>query len=423
MIVAVVSLALLAGCDVLPLSLSKGQDDTQPAIAAPKVAPERSSSGYQIIYGFKPSPDGSGPAMTLLAFNGMLYGTTVAGGTHGYGTVFVVSPTGKERVLHSFQGSPDDGSEPYAGLVEIDGKLYGTTKYGGIGGEGTFSGTVFEMTTSGNERVLHNFTGAPDGSEPLAALTVANGALLGTTSEGGSYTCEPSSGDGNGCGTVFKVTLSAKETILHRFQGVARDGSAPVAPLLAVGNEFYGTTSFGGTDNIGTIYEISAAGKEHIIHSFTGLPDSGSNTPDGKVPLDGLIIRQGILYGTTVGGGAGCFGYGCGTLFKVRTGEERVIYYYNSGEDYGWYPSTSVLAVNGSLYGTAERPDDGTVFEIRPSGKRPHLLHTFTGGADGSDPNGLTLLNGELYGTTSRAGNCDYHNDSGCGTVFRIAPR
>lgn len=397
---------------------------SQPPIEAQQAAQERSSSGYQVIYSFKGPSDGSGPVMTLLAFNGMLYGTTVTGGTHGDGTVFVVSPSGKERVLYSFKGPPNDGIAPYAGLVEVNGKLYGTTEYGGTAGASVNSGTVFELTTSGKERVLLNFTGAPDGALPAATLTVANGDLYGTTTAGGLYTCSPSSSDGNiGCGTVFKVTLSGKETILHRFGGAASDGAAPVAPLLPVGNEFYGTTSFGGTDNIGTVYEISATGKERVIHNFTGVSKGASNRPDGKVPLDGLIIREGMLYGTTGGGGAGCFGYGCGTLFKVsRAGEERVINDYDSGEDYGWYPSSSVLLINDSFYSTAGDPSDGTIYEISPSGKHPRLLHRFAGGADGSDPNGLTLLNGKLYGTTSRAGNCDYHSDRGCGTVFRLAP-
>ena len=362
--------------------------------------------------------------MTLLAFNGMLYGTTLGGGDYGLGTVFVVSTSGRERILYSFKGSPNDGSTPYAGLVALDGKLYGTTKYGGTGGEGTYSGTVYEVTTSGNERVLHDFTGMPDGAEPLAALTVANHELYGTTLGGGSYSCMPSSSDFDGCGTVFKVTLSGKETILHRFRGATTDGATPVAPLLAVGNEFYATTSYGGTNNIGTIYEISRTGNERVIHSFIGGSASGSDT-DGEFPLAGLIVQDGILYGTTAGGGgSGCFETGCGTLFEVRrTGKERVIYDYDSQKDYGWSPNTSVVAMNGNLYGTAFNPSGGTIYSISRGGRHPRLLHHFTGGADGSNPNGLTLLNGDLYGTTSLAGNCDYHNDSGCGTIFRIAPR
>ena len=123
---------------------------------------------------------------------GNLYGTTVGGGSHGYGTVFKVDPTGKETVLHSFTGT-SDGGNPYASLIrDANGNLYGTTVAGGSHGYGT----VFKVSKTGKEVVLHSFNGA-DGKYPYASLVAdKNGKFYGTTSKGGA------SDDG----VVFKLT-------------------------------------------------------------------------------------------------------------------------------------------------------------------------------------------------------------------------
>ncbi len=124
----------------------------------------------------------------------MLYGTTSQGGTYyegsgGDGTVFRVSTTGNdERVLYTFRGG--DGETPFAGVVAVKGKLYGTTGFGAT------KGMVYEMNLEGERaRVLHPFTGAPDGSGPNG-LTFLDGALYGTTTDGGT----------NGAGTVFRIS-------------------------------------------------------------------------------------------------------------------------------------------------------------------------------------------------------------------------
>ncbi len=121
------------------------------------------------------------------------------GGASGYGTVFEVTPDGTETVLHSFTGGTD-GSYPAAGLLrDAKGNLYGTTTGGGSDGYGT----VFRVTMTGTETVLHSFTGS-DGYYPIAGLVKdANGNLYGTTEFGGSH----------GSGTVFKVTRTGTETL------------------------------------------------------------------------------------------------------------------------------------------------------------------------------------------------------------------
>jgi uncharacterized repeat protein (TIGR03803 family) len=136
----------------------------------------------------------------------------------------------------------------------------------------------------------------------MSNLIDVDGTLYGTTEGGGSC-----GGKIDGCGTVFKVTRSGKESVLHFF-GSGSDGDYPFAPLVDVDGALYGTTGGGGGDNSnpeGTIFRITAAGKENVLHSFTGS--------DGAVPQAGLTDVNGTLYGTTDGGGAS----GNGTVFSL----------------------------------------------------------------------------------------------------------
>jgi uncharacterized repeat protein (TIGR03803 family) len=157
-------------------------------------------------------PDGADPLFVDLIFDraGNLYGTTSGGGTSGNGTVFKVDRTGALTTLYSFNAAPD-GALPSGALVfDAEGNLYGTTKSGSnavINGESGVGGTVFKLDKAGNETVLHNFTGSPDGLEPQAGLIFdGRDKLYGTTVEGGTGTsCK--FGAPFGCGTVFELTL------------------------------------------------------------------------------------------------------------------------------------------------------------------------------------------------------------------------
>ncbi|MGC9993507.1 MAG: choice-of-anchor tandem repeat GloVer-containing protein [Candidatus Cybelea sp.] len=150
-------------------------------------------------------------------------------GCSGSGTPLSPSPSGVtaeharpnvlERVLWAFKGSPNDGAHPEASVVNVNGKLYGTTSDGGNGNVGT----VFSITTSGKEIVLHSFGGAGDGANPLAGLLNVDGTLYGTTSGGGADLD----------GTVFAITASGTETVLYSFKADSADGAHPQAGLLA----------------------------------------------------------------------------------------------------------------------------------------------------------------------------------------------
>ena len=216
----------------------------------------------------------------------------------GCGTVFSMTTSGTEKVLHSF-GNGDDGEHPWAGLVHFGTgtTLYGTTFFGGIerscqhGEDGTGCGTVFSITTSGIEKVLHSFGNGHDGKYPQARLLPVHGALYGTTAYGGSYASD---------GTVFVITTDGVEKILYRFatQGGSSDAAVPDAGLIDVKGTLYGTTYFGGGCDEGTVYSVTTAGVEKVLHGFC----NGVN--DGSTPWASLVNVRGLLYGTTwLGGG------------------------------------------------------------------------------------------------------------------------
>ncbi|MGA7356947.1 MAG: choice-of-anchor tandem repeat GloVer-containing protein, partial [Candidatus Cybelea sp.] len=319
------------------------------------------------------------------------------------------------NLLYSFKGGINDGRDPHAGpLINVMGTLYGTTVYGGGPcHDRCFGGTVFAITTSGGETVLHSFeVGSGDGKNPRAGLIDVTGTLYGTTVHGGSASCY--------CGAVFKVTLSGAETVLHSFAG-GPDGFGPDAGLLDVNGTLYGTTINGGTVNDGTVFAITTTGTETVLHSFAG-------NPDGAHPYAGLINVNGTLYGTTTSGGACGSRGGCGTVFTIApSGAETVLYSFKGGSADGKYPTQAdLLDVNGTLYGTTKHGganDRGTVFSLTTSGEET-VVHSFGGSRDGVFPyGGLIDVNGTLYGTTSNGGSVScgvrYGDIHGCGTVFK----
>jgi len=280
----------------------------------------------RVLYRFAgPPADGASPAANVvIGSGGVLYGTTEFGGTYDNGTVFSLKPPGTaggawtETVLYNFAGYPRDGGLPTAGLViGSGGVLYGATEYGG-----TYNyGTVFSLTPpaspggSWTETVVHDFSASSDGAYPEAAVVIGSGGVLyGTTVGQGDF----------GFGTVFAVTPPASpggdwsETVLHSFGG-ARDGASPNAAVtIGSGGVLYGTTDAGGID-YGTVFSLtppaSAGGPwaESVLYAFTG-------GDDGAYPYGGLTIsRDGVLYGTTYGGGTGSCSGGCGTVFAITS--------------------------------------------------------------------------------------------------------
>lgn len=283
------------------------------------------------------------------------------------GTVFKSTLKGRITVLHSFQNSPGDGATPLSSLVNVNGTLYGTTFAGGTSGKGT----VFSITPSGSYKVIYNFAGGNDGASPSAGLAELNGTLYGTTLAGGQPNgcIRPL-----GCGTVFSITAAGKESVLHRFLGGSNDGARPVAPLVSVNGMLYGTTAAGGSgcptsvaSGCGTVFRITRAGRESVLYKFSG-------SPDGATPKASLLYVRGAMYGTTYNGGTGCqvstanLIPGCGTVFRItRSGAETILHRFADVPD-GAHPHSGLIDVNGTLYGTTVSGggDDfsGTIYSI-----------------------------------------------------------
>jgi uncharacterized repeat protein (TIGR03803 family) len=264
-----------------------------------------------VLYSFTGKKDGASPVAGLVVDKaGNLYGTTTAGGASGNGTVFeLAAPTvagGKwtGKVLYSF-GTGTDGADPVAGVTfGASGKLYGTTSAGG-----TYSyGTVFQLTPatpSWKETILHDFQLQADGGVPYAGLVLSGKNLYGASSDGGA-------GGANGGGTVFELTPTDeggwKFTVLYSLSGWGISGS--FRNLLLGSDKIYGTTHCDGANDAGTVYELTYSGGAWTYKSlyvFTG-------GTDGLFSFSNLVSdTEGNLYGTTNGGGAN----GYGVAFKV----------------------------------------------------------------------------------------------------------
>lgn len=391
-VAAVLLGTLLAGC-----SQSLRAIPTLPGAAGSSQSQTPQASGYKVLYAFQNGDDAGYPYAPLIALDAELYGTTYGGGGgYDWGTVFKIDTAGKERVLYRFKAG-NDGAHPYAGLTALNGELYGTTYQGGTSG----AGTVFKISTSGVERVIYSFKGGDDGEYPYGRLVVSGGELYGTTYQGG--------GSGSVTwGTVFKISPSGTEHVLYRFKA-GDDGAHPYAGLTAVHAILYGTTYQGGTSGAGTVFRITTSGSERVIYSFKGARD-------GQYPYGGLLYFKGKLYGTTYQGGVSP---GWGVVYDVTpAGRERVLYRFKAGND-GAHPQfTRLIAVNGALYGTTYQggaSGAGTIFKLTSAGES--VLYSFKGNDDGQYPYaGLLNLSGTLYGTTYQGGADD------AGTVFKIAP-
>jgi uncharacterized repeat protein (TIGR03803 family) len=165
----------------------------------------------------------------------------------GCGTVFEFTTAGVETVLYTFEGwKKHDGAEPFAGLIrDTSGNLYGTTNMGGAYGYGT----IFRVTPAGKETVLYSFAGMPDGANPTGSLVMdAQGNLYGTTFVGGTY----------GDGTVFQVTASGTEMVLYNFRGGVDGENPNDGLVLDAHGNLFGTTYVGGANKSGTVFEVTA---------------------------------------------------------------------------------------------------------------------------------------------------------------------
>lgn len=252
----------------------------------------------KVIYSFKGGSDGAHPESSLFTFQGALYGTTLAGGSYGKGTFFVVKPSGQEQVLHSFQGAPYDGDGPVGNLAAVSGALYGATQKGGYQDDGT----IFHIQPSGAEELVHSFSSSKDGANPEGVVNFPDSDTMYGAAENGGL---------NGLGTLFLVLPNSSFRVIYNFAGHSKlDGAYPQAAPTVVNYGLYGTTRGGGAHGNGTVYEMNVySSGESVLYSF-------AKTPDGVHPVAPLLDVYGTLYGTTMNGGA--HNIAAGTVFQIE---------------------------------------------------------------------------------------------------------
>ena len=395
------------------------------------ITPGLCASTETPVYNFTGHQDGADPGSTLVFdSSGKAYGTTYSGGTSGCGTVYILFPGAggqwQQTVLHSFNCS-DEGKNPVGGVIfDGQGNLYGTTRGGGSAGlcSGDGCGVVYKLTHSGGswtETVLYSFGDNPDAATPVCPLVFDRaGNLLGTTLNGGAFAA----------GAVFELSPSNgqwTERIVHDFTGGNDGALGSLGALLPdrTGN-FYGVTQYGGAHQAGTVFKLApGAGGAYSfssLYAFQGQPDAA--TPEGGLIAD----LHGNLYGTSAYGGTN----NMGTVFRVSPApgiggwHGAVLYSFTGLSDGGEPASTLVFGANGKLYGTTTEGgtpgcECGVILSLTPTGINrwsESVLHSFGIIPDGVYPtSGLTLNSaGQYMGTTSTGGT---HN---AGIVYEMTP-
>ena len=381
------------------------------------------AQSFNVLYTFSGTPGGENPYGTPLVQDGVLYGTTVAGGGSNRaclgegetcGTVFQFDLASRtETVLHDFVGSPD-GALPYAGVFrDAAGNLYGTTDQGGTANYGV----VFEVDVAATESVLHSFNGT-DGAWPWGGLVGdSQGNLFGAT--GGTTV-------GSRLGTLFELNPSGQLTTLTSVY-------SSLSALRLKSAELYGTDATAGTYGDGTVFAFNALNRKMtVLYTFTGGADGGY--PEGSLTAD----SSGNLYGTTACGGSstctlGSGGNGVVFMLNPLTGEQTVLHAFGGYPD-GVQPNGQlVIDSSGNVYGVTAFGGSnlcnsgsigcGTVFKLTPPAApggtwTETILHNFTGD-DGWEPlSGLTAdSRGHLYGVCFLGG-----SNLNAGTLFELTP-
>jgi uncharacterized repeat protein (TIGR03803 family) len=386
------------------------------AIALVALASSAQAQTFQVIHYFTGGQDGSGPSAALTIDKaGHIYGVAEYGATGDHGAVFELKHLGSGWTfspIYEFLGGTD-GSNPQGGLVfGPEGLLYGTT----VGGGSTGAGTIYALQPPAtacksaicfwSDTVLHSFGAGTDGAYPLSSLVSDQaGNLYGTAWFGGS----------NGDGTVYELTKSGSswsENTLYSFLGSPNDGSQPESAVIfdTAGN-LYGTTSNGGTNGDGSVFELTpshGSWSESVLYNF-------SNNAVGFYPVGGFVMDQeGNLYGTT---------YINGSIFELThsNGQWNATPLYTAPQ----FSSYTALTIDqaGNLYGVSDMGSnggndsgDGFVFKLTKSNGAWTLtdLHDFNG-SDGQEPDGPVTLDaaGNLWGTTFGGG-------QGSGVVWEI---
>jgi len=409
------------------------------------------TASIKTIHSFTGTGDGSEPGDLTLGANGLLYGTSYTGGSKGFGSVFNITTNGSFFIIQDLNQGFHDGIMPNSGLfLAKDGNFYGTT-YSVNSSDSSANGTIYKMTPQGDFHVLYNFTkGSSPGWYPVGNLAQsADGTFYGVTILDGSR---------NSNGRVYKAIISghsttADVTLLHQFDGT--HGRLPAGGLLIGSNgNLYGMTMQGGTNNLGTLFQLTPSGEYTVLWNFTEADGYIKSAPFfglgsliqgsdgdlyGVLPLGGAhnsgsvfrittggsvvwntpmpVGTQGLLSGLTLGADGNFYGVanssgtnGVGFIYNVTTdGILKVKYIFDTSHAYN--PGGAlVLSSDGSLYGIAESGGPlrhGALFRYTPDGVTFPLYFTEATGfyynTEGGDL--LTAMpDGSIYGTAPRDG-------------------
>src|ERR1700722_4815657 len=289
-------------------------------------------------------------------------------------------------VLHNFSGGTSDGQIPSAEVtLDASGTISGTTDGGGANSEGT----LFKITVGGKESLVHSFGASGDGTIPDGAVIFdASGNMYGTTNYGGA----------NDDGTLWELAADGTYSVLHSFDGTG-DGDFIRGRLVEDGNgNLYGTALFGGAYGDGTVFKYTSRGKLKVLHAFSGT--------DGQYPEHGVVRdRLGNVYGATAFGGAN----DQGSVYKIaRDGTFTSLYSFTAKGDGGFLYGGLAIDRTGNLYGSTASygaNGQGTVFKLAPNGTLTTLYNFVGGSSDVSEPEGDMLLAGtNLYSAAANGG-------------------
>ncbi len=375
------------------------------------------SNHLTVLYSFLNGNDGGNPrGGVTLDPAGNLYGTTTSGGSSNCGVLYRLDTQGHETTLHSF-GANGDGCYPAAAVIfDGAGNIYGTT----VGSKNTFdAGVIYKVDTNGKETVLYAFTGGADGGYPYSGVTLdAQGDLYGTTAYGGS----------SGSGVVYRLSPSGQETVLDNLPAPAAQPPAIAAAAVALGanGNLFSTSETGGTAELGFVFELTPAGQQTTLFNFPASSTARGSNPSSGVVLG----KSGSLFGTTTRGGPtapGRLDNPCGVVYELTpAGQEKIIYSFTGGVS-GCDLSGLLREATGNLYGTAfsdgpggasTNSDLGLVYMLDPTGNET-VLYSFQGGtSDGAGPTGGLIRDaaGNFYGTTEAGG------AENSGVVYKLDP-
>jgi uncharacterized repeat protein (TIGR03803 family) len=403
---------------------------------------------FKTLFSFD-GTDGGAANPLMQAADGNFYGTTQLGGSIDAGTLFRITPMGKLTTLHNFCSQPNctDGAVAAAAalLQAPDGNFYGSTTAGG--GDSGSGGIVFQFTPSGALTALYNFCAeslCDDGNSPEAVVFGHNGKLYGTTAFGGTgVSCMLFPAD---CGTFFELSSTGQLTTLYNFcsQTNCTDGASPANLLLATNGRFYDTAENGGNYNgncdqfgCGTIFETTSTGEFSTLYSFCSVLNNSGFCADGEDPRNGMIqSTDGDFYGITLYGGT----TNGGTIFKITpAGKLTTLYNFCSQTNCldGELPNGGLIqGTDGNFYGTtfeggANSNSDicpsscGTAFQITPSGQLTTVYNfcSQSNCSDGANPTGSLMqsTNGTFYGVALQGGGSSSDCRFGCGTLFSLS--